>query len=258
MIFKQTGVHTMDIFRQNGARAIWIDHEVLFNRYVRFQTEFEAKKGQNIKFYVCVETKFELYINGNLTHFGQYDDYPDKKIYECADVSAYIKDGKNLVSILAYSAAHVLSMHRAGLPMLIFTAVSDTGCVLLSDENVKCAPAKEFVSGKIEKISNERKFNFGFDLRGDDGWREKYVSEDWLNAVICDDSAICYLPRPIRSLVLEDVNCGEIIAQGEFSYGEGDTMAKKMQFSAMSYRDAGEVIPIITIAITNTVIQCFT
>lgn len=234
----------MDIFRKYGAKAIWADNETTPNRYLRFQSEFVAEKGSKVLFYICAETKYELYINGSLAGFGQYEDFPQNKVYDECDISDYINSGKNLVSILAYSQGEDSMQHISGLPMVIFAAVSDNKALLLSGENIKCSNADEFTGGGFEKINIQRSYNFGFDLKNDDGWREKNVSESWQAAVICDDSKITYLPRPIKMLELKADCCGKIITQGEFSYGEGGTVSEKMQKSAMAYRDKDEIFKI--------------
>ncbi len=236
----------MDIFRKYGAKAIWADEKEMVNRHVKFQTELVVDEIRPTKFYICSETRYELYINGNLAGFGQYDDFPDNKVYDTCDITEFLKKGSNLVSILAYSVGtNMPSMHLKGLSMLIFAAVDENGTVLISDENVKCAEAKEFVSGdKIERICSERMFNFGFDLRNDDLWKENKVSDSWQNAIVRDDSAINYCERSVKELTLTGKSYGEIIAQGEFEYTKGDTVAQKMQYSSMAHRDKAEVLDI--------------
>ena len=167
-----------DIFRNNNANAIWIDNEKKPNRYVKFQTEFLAEEKETL-FYISADTQYELYINGKFAGFGQYGDYPDKKVYDCIDITKLVKEGKNLVSILVLSnGVHSLS-HYSGLPMVIFTAIENGKCVLKSDENVKCSDDTEFTSGEFENVTNQLSYNFGFDLRKDDFFREKLVSESW-------------------------------------------------------------------------------
>ena len=80
-----------DIFRNNNANAIWIDKEKQPNRYVKFQTEFVAE-GEETLFYISADTQYELYINGKFAGFGQYGDYPDKKVYDCIDITKLMKE----------------------------------------------------------------------------------------------------------------------------------------------------------------------
>lgn len=231
-----------DIFRENGAKAIWKDHSKQQNRYVKFQTEFVADFGEDVMFYICGDTQYELYINGTLAAFGQYGDYPDRKVYDCINISSYINNGLNLVSILAFSNGKNSMSHLTGLPMVIFAAMSNNKCLLVSDDKVKCTDKTEFVSGEFENITDQLSYNFGFDLRNDDGFREKNVSEKWDYAVICDDSNIHYAPYPIKKPQLKEVCCGNIITQGEFKISDGETVAQKMQYAYLSYRDRDDVI----------------
>ncbi len=226
----------MDVFQKYGAKAIW-SQETTVNQYLCFQGIFSAKADVDVSIYLCSDTNYELYINGHLIGFSQYADYPERKMYDTYDVTKYLKESKNLLSILAYSQGKDSTQRAAGLPMIKFAIVADDKTLLVSDNDIKCRTAKEYRSGEMERISFERPFNMEIDLRGDDGWRERYISEDWQNAVILDDSAVTYQPRPINNLVLHEVCTGKIIAQGKFTSGEGDTPAAQMQYAAMAHRD---------------------
>ncbi len=232
----------MNIFKKFGAKAIWKDHEKKINRYVKFQTAFTLQANTSdepVLFHVCTDTDFELYINGALAAFGQYEDYPDKKIYTGYDISAHVKEGTNLVSILAFSLGEDTQIHLTGLPMIIFAATCGETCLLKSDEQTFCAEAEEMRSGKCEVITFELQYNFDINLRKDDGYRSAMVCEGWDNAVICDDSGITYMPRPIKPLTLEEEICqGQIVTQGIYEMGTGDTIAAQMQYAALSFREA--------------------
>ncbi len=232
----------MDIFRQYGAKAIWADHEEKLNRYVRFQTSFCAVKTVKTEFYICTDTKYELYINGQLAGFGQYEDFPTQKVYDVYDISKYLIDGENLVSVLAFSQGENSLQHMVGLPMVIFAAAANDSCLLVSDSSVKCCEKTEFTSGEFERIDIQRSFNFGFDLRNDDGWRAENVSGSWQNAVICDDSEINYQPRPNHNLVLSEIRKGKVVTQGVFSLSEGDNVSLKMQYASLAYREKTDVL----------------
>ncbi len=227
----------MDILRKNGARAIWIDQDKKVNQYLCFQSEFDVLTVDKTTFYIAADTKYEFYINGEFAGFGQYEDYPLKKVYDEYDITSFLKQGKNLLSVLAYSQGEDSFQHLAGLPMVIFAATTKTGCLIASDHQIKCREAKEFISGDFERITPQRSFNFGFDLRLDDGWRTEFVSENWANAMICDDSQITYMPRPNRNLELLEVCSGTILTQGYFSINEGKSVAEQMQYASLAYAE---------------------
>lgn len=231
----------MDIFRTCGAKAIWIDQEEKENRYLRFQTVFSCEKTEQTEFFICTDTKYELYINGKLAGFGQYEDFPKKKIYDIYDISEFLIEGENLVSVLAFSQGEDSLQHIVGLPMLIFAAKTNDKVLLVSDSAVKCSEDTEFISGEAERITPQRSFNFGFDLRKDNGWRSCKLSDAWQNAVECDDSSISYFPRPNRNLVLSEIVTGKTITQGVFSVTDGETVAQKMQYAALAYREKQDV-----------------
>lgn len=231
-----------DIFSKYGAKAIWQDHEERENRFIRFQTEFESG-GKDTEFFICTDTKYELYINGNLAGFGQYDDFPNHKAYSRHDITEFVKEGTNLVSILAWAAGVDMgSNHLTGLPMVIFAATENGECNLVSSDKVKCADALMYINGEIEPMCKERPFNFGFDLRNDDEWKRENVSADWQNAVICDDSHIEYYESPVKPLVLKEVLEGKMLSQGEFIPTDGSTAAMQMQHAPLAFRNKEDVM----------------
>lgn len=239
-------MNNMDIFKQNGACPIWIDNEKKVNRYICFQAEFDVANVEPTTFYIAADTKYELYINGQLAGFGQYEDYPLQKVYDEYDITSFVKCGTNLLSILVYSQGEDSFQHRSGLPMVIFAATTQNRCQIASNDKIKCNEAQEFVNGNFERITSQRSFNFGFDLRWDDGWREKNVSQEWQNAVICDGANICYLPRPNKKLVLSEVCCGTVITQGSFHINGGKRVAEQMQYASMAYCGKNTVFRSIT------------
>lgn len=232
----------MDILRQNGAHAIWLNREKKVNQYLCFQSEFDVLSVEETTFYIAADTKYEFYINGEFAGFGQYEDYPEKKVYDEYDITALLKQGKNLLSVLAYSQGEDSFQHLSGLPMVIFAATTNNGCLIASGSHIKCREAKELISGGFERITPQRSFNFGFDLRFDDGWRTNLVSQNWADAVCCDDSHISYIPRPNKQLLLSDVVCGTILTQGYFDIREGETVSEKMQYAALAYAEKQSVL----------------
>lgn len=236
----------MDILRENGAHAIWISHEKKLNQYLCFQSEFNVAKIEKAAFYIAADTKYECYINGVFVGFGQFEDYPEKKVYDEYDITDFLQQGKNLISVLAYSQGEDSFQHLSGLPMVIFAITTKNGCLIASDNHIKCREAKEFISGDFERITPQRSFNFGFDLRFDDGWRTQLVSQSWANAVICDDSRISYMPRPNHKLSLLDVCSGTVLTQGQFCITNGKSVSEQMQYASLAYRDKQAVFGLQT------------
>ncbi len=226
----------MNVFEKYGAKAIW-DKKITVNQYVRFQDQFESKKEDKVLAYICTDTNYELYINGTLAGFSQYADFPEEKMYDTYDVTEYIKEGKNLISVLGYSQGRDSSQRAVGIPMVKFAVVEGENPLSVSSEKTKMSPAKEYRSGEIEWISQERPFNLEIDFHGDDGWRENYVSEAWENAQVADDSEIIYSPRPIKNLTLHEICTGKPAGQGVFAITDGETPAAQMQYASMAHRD---------------------
>lgn len=70
------------------------------------------------------------------------------------------------------------------------------------------------------------------------------MSAAWQKAVVCDDSAVCYLPRPTHKLVLSETVEGKVITQGIFAASEGENVSEKMQYASLAYREPRDVLAV--------------
>ena len=81
-----------------GAKAVWINNLPQKNEYATFRQEFFSY-GNSSKLYVCSETDYIAYINGNLVSFNQFSGYKNIKYFDCVDISEYCVNGKNTVEV---------------------------------------------------------------------------------------------------------------------------------------------------------------
>lgn len=226
------------VFVSLEAMPIWLNQEErLVNQYVEFQREFWLDKKETVTLYICVDTEYQVYLNGTFVACNQYADYPAHKVYDTIDVSDWLVQGKNVIYVLGYSQGNDCSVHISGTAMLMYALKGETLHVV-SDEKTMCRQSDAYQSGEIEVITQQLSYTFCYDARKDAG------DAGWENSKIVPVPPTEYRPRPISKLDISNRVNGEIVAQGYFlrrNLAEKTTAAQRMQSDYLSAKRAVEV-----------------
>lgn len=186
------------------------------NQYLRFIHPFVLTKTENLKLYISADTNYAVWLNGHFAGAGQYADYPEYKVYDEMDVSAYVIAGENRLCILGYSANEDSSVTRKGRPGVLFVLSRNDKVIARSGADTLCSPAKDYTSGPVEKLSGQLSFSFEYDATRRSGWtdRQYAIGGGWTTPVLSPAPAL--YPRPSKRLsVGERLPC-HVCAQGVF------------------------------------------
>ena len=112
------------------AEWIWWTNEPQLDEYAEFLDVFTAKKSDGAMMQISVAGDYNVYLNGTLVAFGQYADYPTKKVYDEVDLSAYIKDGENDLRIVAWYMGESFSTNYSGGAGLAYELTDKSGKIL--------------------------------------------------------------------------------------------------------------------------------
>ena len=200
-----------------NAKWIMCDFEGdIIDKAFLYKKSFVASKSEGARLYISAHTQYAVYINGEYVDGGQYDGYEDYQVYDTLDISAFIKDGENELSIWHYVCGDDFSTRKKLIPGVIFSifdiddnclAVSVTDCLSAHDARVR---------GLGEKITIQLCFNLDFDATANIG--------EFKASVLAEKSKALY-PRPIKKLITEETVSGKLVAQGIFS--DTDSTAPK-------------------------------
>ena len=69
---------------------------------MEFRHEIQVEEPDDAKLLVSVDSNYALWINGCFVDCGQFHDFPDLKTYDTLAVSSYIRQGRNVIALLAY------------------------------------------------------------------------------------------------------------------------------------------------------------
>ena len=107
----------MNIFERS--KWIWANASARADEYAEF-VEDVSFFGKNAELYISSDSNYTVYINGSLAAFGQYADYPYKKVYDRIDVSRYMRQGRNVIAFRVwYYGINSASTYYPGKASLI-------------------------------------------------------------------------------------------------------------------------------------------
>jgi hypothetical protein len=161
------------------------------NQWICFRKSFDLnKKESTAKLFIAVDSKYWLWINGELVVFEgslKRGPNPNDTYYDQVDITPYLKKGNNTIAILMWYWGREGFCHKdSGKPGLLAVLRSGNKSIG-SDETwkVKIHPAYG-ESGPPFPNYRLPEFNIHFDAREDiSGWEKpEYNDTDWENAQI--------------------------------------------------------------------------
>jgi len=108
----------------NNSEWIWSANGAQPDEYAEFIFDFDANGSGNVTFYVAADTDYNLYVNGQLAAFGQYNGYPDFTVYDTVSLTPFIRKHNEARLIVWYSGTDSLNYikNKAGV---IFEVAED-------------------------------------------------------------------------------------------------------------------------------------
>jgi len=188
------------------------------NCYSDFIASFDLPpKPRSVRLHISADAQYCATVNGALVEGSQYADYPEYKIYDTYDITGHARAGENALCIGVYCPNENCSVYLMGSPALRFAVESDGRIVAYSGGHTLCRPSPDYISGPVERISDQLAFSFRYDARHGDGWRQPgYAARNgWAEARIVPGSQSLY-PRPVKNLRTLDPKPSRILSQGFF------------------------------------------
>ena len=161
------------------SKWIWTDAEALPDEYAEFieQVDFFGKKAE---MYISSDSNYTVYVNGTLAAFGQYADFPYMKVYDCLDLSGYMRQGKNVIAIRVwYYGIATTSTYYPGTAGLIYAMYSDGVISAYSSAKTLSRPSPTFVPHKCKSITMQLGISFEYDSKRADAWMLGEVDEKY-------------------------------------------------------------------------------
>ena len=103
---------------ENGwdmARWIWLPLPEQVNQYGDFRQTFTLPETvTSVRLHISADSRYAAFINGKELPASQVADYPQYKVYDTVDITAWVRPGENAVAVLGYSQGEDSSVYRLG------------------------------------------------------------------------------------------------------------------------------------------------
>jgi hypothetical protein len=122
----------MNLFEKS--KWIWPTSEAKADEYAEFIEEIDFF-GRRAELAISSDSNYTVYVNGTLAAFGQYADFPYKKVYDRIDLSRYMRQGKNVIAFRVwYYGIATSSTYYPGKAALIYSLFVDGALAAYSSE----------------------------------------------------------------------------------------------------------------------------
>ena len=204
----------MNIFEKS--KWIWANASARADEYAEF-VEDVSFFGKNAELYISSDSNYTVYINGSLAAFGQYADYPYKKVYDRIDVSRYMRQGRNVIAFRVwYYGIDSASTYYPGKAALIYSLFADGALLAYSSERTLSRLSPTFVPYKCKSITGQLGLSFEYDSKKADAWMLGEPDEAYpFTASTVIDISPEMRERTCRCTELGETNIGrEVVREG--------------------------------------------
>ena len=176
-----------------NAKWIWQNKENRPDEYVEFSFCFAMPKNKKAIFNIAADSNYVLYINGSVAAFGQYADYPDYKVYDSIDISAYLQDN-NAVCLLVWYYGIDTQTYVKDNAGVIFEVKSEDDILVESDESIDCRICNLYENHRNKLITVQLGQSFKY-------YGNRTAEGDFLKAVAVEKSKNLF-SRPNQKLIV--------------------------------------------------------
>ena len=158
----------MDVFEKS--KWIWPITDARPDEYAEFYEELDFF-GKSAELYISSDSNYTVYINGSLAAFGQYADFPYKKVYDRVDVSRFMRQGKNVIAFRVwYYGIDTTSTYYPGKAGVIYSLFGDGALIACSSSRTKSRLSPTFTQHACKGITIQLGLSFEYDSRLADAW----------------------------------------------------------------------------------------
>lgn len=213
------------------------------NQYVEFRHEFTlTQQVEHANLYISVDSEYAVWMNGRFVDAGQYDDFPDHKAFDCLPVGPMLRQGNNVLCVLAYYQGVNSFQYIQGQPGLIYTLETEEGTIR-SSSDAYCRPSPAYTSGRLPMSTAQLGFTFEYDAARCDRWMdlEYGMTDEWKRSETgrASDEYPKWYARPVPKLNVKD-RCGShLTTQGVYTRQDETPdaiVAELMQRDYLSHR----------------------
>lgn len=192
------------------AKWIWINDAPQKNEYAIFEQQLYYRGGSAI-FTVCAETDYILYINDFVASFGQFAGYPFQKYYDEINITDYLKDGNNTITLSVRYEGVNSATHIDDGAGVIFSCTIDGALALYSSNNTLCGYDNRYVQNLQRAITGQ------LGLASDMRWGTSKATKKCVEI----NKTLNIKKRPVKKPQIQNFVCAHPIFEGSNIYDLG-------------------------------------
>ncbi len=213
------------------AKWIWENDAPRPDEYAEFVVRFSCDKQKKQTLLISADSDYAVYRGETLVAFGQYACYPDEKFGDAIDVSPFLTDGENELTVLVWYYGVNSMTYKIGQAGVIFEIVEDGAVLACSSEETPSRPATGYVSHKEKLITSQLGLAYEYDALDTEKPLTPSVAVSGIPAEI--------RPRPIAKTVLRPRSSSTRVMGGTYHLAETtDAPAEDMARAALTFRRA--------------------
>ena len=152
------------------SKWIWTTATPRADEYAEFVCECDFF-GKGAELYISSDSNYTVYVNGSLAAFGQYADFPYMKVYDKIDLSAYMRQGRNVIAFRVwYYGIDSASTYYPGTAGLLYSLYFDGALAAYSSAKTPSRLSPTFIPYKCKNITSQLGLTFEYDAKRQDAW----------------------------------------------------------------------------------------
>lgn len=137
----------------DGAKWIWIRPCAQAEEYVSFEKSFSCTGKGRFVLYLCAETNYIAYLNGQRIGFGQFPNQENEKYYDEIDITPFANKGENTLRITVRYEGCSSFTHINDGAGLIFAVAENGKTVAASDASTRACFDTQYAQHAPRKIN---------------------------------------------------------------------------------------------------------
>ena len=199
---------------------IWLNEnsDIGKTQFAEFRQEFVVVNSADVELKISADFRYVAYVNGSFVGNGQYADLPKHKSVDTHDITPFVKDGDNILTVVAWHMGQDFSVCRTMPASVAFEVTIDGEQIAASSQETLCRVANGYKVGDL--VTPQIGYGYNVDFTAEPNAFQR--------AVIVNTGFVVE-PRPLPNLVVSQPLTSTVVAQGVFKLNDGDTVAEKMQ-----------------------------
>lgn len=199
---------------------IWLNEnsDIGKTQFAEFKQDFAVRDCAKMELKISADFRYVAYVNGSFVGNGQYADLPDHKSVDTHDITSFVKNGDNVLTVVAWHMGQDFSVCRTMPAAVAFEVVADGKQIASSCQETLCRVANAYVEGDLVTPQIGRGYNLDFT-----------VGHNVFQKAVIVNTGFVVEPRPIPNLVVSQPHFSTVATQGVFKLNGGDTVAAQMQ-----------------------------